>query len=133
MIRFFRSNRRGMLILDLVVSLIIIWFLIWVFLGVIGRLALNAREIALRYELSNFRTLVILYKELKGYYPEDLKVLLQSSHNLSPTNEIVFGEKFLGVVGYDKFGNPVDPFGNRLVYDPGKGVISSKSKGYENW
>jgi hypothetical protein len=128
-----KSNRSGLLLLDLVTSLTIISFLIWVFGAIIGTLSQNAREIALRYQLNNFRALLVLYKELKGYYPEDLKVLIQSSHRLSKTDELIFNEKFLGSLEQDEHGDPLDAFGRRLYYDSRKGVVGSQTKGYENW
>ncbi|MBU0548189.1 MAG: hypothetical protein KJ710_06875 [Candidatus Omnitrophica bacterium] len=131
--RFFTKNKSGLLILDLAVSLTVIWFLIWIFGGVIGTLAQNSREVALRYQLNNFRMLIVLYKELKGHYPEDLKVLIQSSHRLSNADEIIFNEKFLGSLEQDEHGTPLDAFSNRLYYDSWKGVVGSTTKGYENW
>jgi len=128
-----KKDRSGLLLLDLAVSLTIIGFLIWVFGGIIGRLTQNSREVWLQYQLNNFRMLLVLYKELKGYYPEDLKVLIQSRHRLSQADEIIFDEKFLGSLEQDEHGAPLDAFGNRLYYDPGKGVVGSQTKGYENW
>ena len=122
-----------MLLLDLVTSLTIICFLIWIFGGILGTLSLNARQTALRYQLNNFRMLLVLYKELKGYYPEDLVVLIQTSHRLSETDELVFSEKFLDSLEQDEHGEPLDAFGHRLSYDNKMGVIGSKTKGYENW
>ena len=129
----FKKDKNGLLILDLAVSLTVIGFLIWIFGGVIGTLAQNSREVSLRYQLNNFRMLLVLYKELKGYYPEDLKVLIHSSHRLSKTDELIFSEKFLGALEQDEHGAPLDAFGSRLYYDSRKGVVGSTTKGYENW
>jgi len=131
--RLDKKDRSGLLLLDLAVSLTIIGFLIWVFGGIIGTLTQNSREVSLRYQLNNFRMLLVLYKELKGCYPEDLKVLIKSSHRLSQADEIIFDEKFLGSLEQDEHGAPLDAFGNRLYYDPRKGVVGSQTKGYENW
>lgn len=128
-----KKSKSGMLILDLVISLTIIGFLIWVFGGIIGRLSKNAQETALRYQLHNFRMLIVLYKELKGHYPEDLKVLIQSRHRLSNADELIFDEKFLGKLKQDKHKNPVDTFGNSLYYDAVRGMVGSTTKGYKNW
>ncbi|MDD5408909.1 MAG: hypothetical protein PHC71_02330 [Candidatus Omnitrophica bacterium] len=129
----FKKDKSGLLLLDLTVSLTIIGFLIWIFGAFIGALAQNSREVALRYQLNNFRMLVVLYKELKGYYPEDLKVLVQSSHRLSKTDELIFKEKFLSSLEQDEHGEPLDVFGSRLYYDSRKGVVGSTTKGYETW
>lgn len=121
-----------MLLLDLVTSLTIIWFLIWIFGGIIGPLSRNAREIALRYQLNNLRMLVRLYKELKGHYPESLKVLIESSYKFK-SKEIIFGDIFPNKLKQDAQGVLLDAFGNHLYYDPGKGVVGSETKGYQNW
>lgn len=131
--RWSKKNKSGILLLDLITSLTIIGFLIWVFGGVIGTLTQNVKEAALRYQLSNFRTLVVLYKQLKGNYPEDLLVLIQSRHKFSQTDELVFNEKFLSDLAQDEQGAPIDAFGNRLYYNQRGGVVGSTTKGYENW
>ena len=128
-----KKSKSGMLLLDLVTSLTIIGFLIWIFGGIIGTLSQSARETALRYQLNNFRMLVVLYKQLKGYYPQDLSVLIQSSHRLSQTDELIFNEKFLGSLEKNERGELVDAFGNRLNYDHRVGIVGSTTKGYENW
>jgi len=132
-LRSFKKSKSGMLLLDLITSLTIIGFLIWIFGGIIGTLTQNVKETALRYQLNNFRMLVVLYKQLKGYYPEDLKVLIQSSHRLSQADELIFNEKFLSSLEQDEHGTPLDAFGNCLYYDQRKGVVGSTTKGYENW
>ncbi|MDD5252700.1 MAG: hypothetical protein WC060_04660 [Candidatus Omnitrophota bacterium] len=131
--RSLKKNKSGLLILDSAVSLTIIAFLIWIFGAIIGTMSQNTREIALRYQLSNFRMLLILYKELEGYYPQDLKILIKSSHRLSRADELIFDDKFLGSLEQDEQGEPLDAFGARLYYDPRRGVVGSQTKGYENW
>jgi len=101
--------------------------------GIIGALTLTTKETALRYQLNNFRMLVILFKELKGYYPKDLNVLMQSTHRLSATDELIFNEKFLSSFEQDEHGLPLDAFGNSLTYDHRLGAVGSTTKGYENW
>lgn len=131
--RLLKQSRSGIILLDLATSLTIISFLIWIFGGVIGTLSRNARETALRYQLNNFRMLVLLYKELKGNYPKDLKVLTQFSYRLSQSDELIFKEKLLDNLAQDKDGNSIDAFGNLVYYDSGRGVVGSTTKGYENW
>jgi len=131
--RLLKKNKSGMLILDLATTFTIIGFLIWVFGGIIGPLAQSTKETALRYQLNNFRMLVMLYKELKGYYPKDLLTLVQSSYKLFESDEVIFKKKFLSDLQQDQQGALIDAFGSRLYYDPGKGVVGSTAKGYENW
>ena len=131
--RFCRKDKSGMLLLDLIASLTIITFLIWIFGGIIGTLAQNARETALRYGLNNLRLSLNLYKMLKGSYPEDLRGLMQSTIILTKSDKMLFGERFLFSLATDKQGNAIDPFGNKFYYDSRKGVVGSQTKGYENW
>ena len=129
----FKKNKSGMLLLDLATSLTIIWFLIWIFGGIITMVAKNARETALRYQLNNFRMVITLYKELKGQYPQDLRVLLATDYKVTKEGEPVPSEKLLFNFKQDSQGAVLDVFGNLLYYDPKKGVIWSQTKGYENW
>ena len=130
--RLLKKNKSGMLLLDLVVSLTIIGFLIWIFGGIINTLSQNARETALRYGLNNLRMSLNLYKMLKGDYPQDLKGLMQSEIS-TKSEKMLFNEKFLFSLGTDKQGNAIDPFGNKFYYDYRKGVVGSTTEGYENW
>lgn len=131
--RSLNKDKSGILLLDLITSLTIIWFLIWIFGGIIGTLSKNARETALRYQLNNFRMVLILYKELKGNYPKDLGVLLKTDYKASKEDKPILSEKLLVSFKQDVQGFVLDVFGNRLYYDPGKGVIWSQTRGYENW
>ena len=128
-----KKYKSGMLLLDLVASLTIIGFLVWIFGGIIGTLSRSAKETALRYQLNNYRMLVMLHKELKGNYPESLLTLIQTKYRLSQADELIFSDKFLDNIEQDKDGLPVDAFGNHLYYEPRKGVVGSTTKGYENW
>ena len=131
--RWFKKNKSGMLLLDLVTSLTIIGFLIWIFGGVIGTLSQNARETALRFQLNNFRMVLKLYKELKGQYPEDLQVLLATDYKVDKEAKPILSGQLLFNFKQDLKGVVLDAFGNRLDYDQRKGVVGSTTKGYENW
>lgn len=128
-----KKSKSGMLFLDLVITLIIIGFLIWVFGGMIGSLTQNVKETALRYQLKNFRMVLNLYRELKGEYPQDLQVLLATDYKMAKEDKPVLGEKFLINPRQDLKGIILDAFGNGFYYDHRKGVVGSTTKGYENW
>lgn len=127
------KEKSGVLILDLITSLTIIWFLIWIFGGIINTLSKNCKETALRYQLNNFRMVLMLYKELKGNYPQELGVLLKTDYKPTQYAQPVYSEKLL--IGFKQGlrGEVLDAFGSRLYYDPQKGMIRSQTKGYENW
>ncbi len=131
--RLFKENKSGMLILDLITSLTIICFLIWVFGAVIGTLSKTSRETTLRYQLSNLRMMLMLYKQLKGQYPSDLETLIKADYKVSKGSKSILSENFLVSLKQDAKGTLLDAFGNRLYYDPGKGVIWPQTKDYENW
>jgi len=131
--RLLNQNKSGMLFLDLITSLTIIWFLIWLFGGIINTLGKSARQTALRYQLNNFRMVLVLYKELKGHYPKDLEELIKADYKVSKESESIFSEKFLLNFKRNVKGAVLDAFGNSFYYDPRKGVIGSQTKSYENW
>jgi len=126
-------SRRGMLILDLITSLTIILFLIWVFGAIIGTLSKTSRETTLRYQLSNLRMMLLFYKQLKGQYPPDLETLIKADYKVTKVSKPVLSEDFFVSAKKDAKGALLDAFGNRLYYDSRKGVIWSQTKDYENW
>lgn len=130
---WFKKNRSGILLLDLVTSLTIIWFLIWLFGGIITTVARNAKETALRYQLNNFRMVLTLYKELKGQYPQDLEVLLKTDYKMAKENKPIPSRMLIINLKQNLQGAVLDVFGNPFYYDPGRGVIWPQTKGYENW
>jgi len=128
-----RQLRKGMTLFELVVSLTIILVFSGILLGFISKASILARQTALRYELDNIRLLINLHREMEGEYPEDIKRFLKTPYVLGTSDKIIFGEKFVDTIGFDKEGYPVDPFGSRLFYDARKGVVRSVTKNYENW
>jgi len=131
--RLLKKNKSGISLLDLATSLTIICFLIWIFGGIIGILSKTSRETTLRYQLSNLRMMLMLYKELNGQYPLDLEALLKADYRVSKSDRPVLSENFSVSLKQDAKGGLLDAFGNRLYYDPRKGVILSQTKGYNNW
>lgn len=94
-----------------------------------------AKEVALRSELGNIRTAVILYQMLNKRNPESLREMVKESY-LLPTQEkrmIQIKRLYLESASADKDGNPLDPFGNPFAFDARSGIVRSSSKGYERW
>jgi hypothetical protein len=74
-----------------------------------------------------------LYHMLNGRYPADLKELL-TKRFLMPTKEgTIFSDQYLKSRALDQNGYPVDPFGQRYLYNPALGRVTSSTRGYENW
>ncbi len=97
------------------------------------------KETALTIELSTLRSSVNLYAALKGKLPESLKelssekVVLPKSGVEGRDYEVVFVGPFVESMSMDEDGNLTDPFGNRYLYDPETGRVSSSTGGYLNW
>jgi type II secretory pathway pseudopilin PulG len=128
-----RNLRNGLTLFEFAVVLIIILIFAGTLLGFLYKAAIRAKEVTLQFELKNLRLALDLYKKIKGEYPQDLRLLIQTRYTPYGTSEIIFGQEFLEIVGTDKESYPIDPFGNRFYYNSGKGVVNSKAKGYENW
>lgn len=91
-----------------------------------------ARETALRIELSNIRTSIILYLTLNRRYPASLKDMVTDKYTL-PTGNNVVKYKYIEGMAVDNDGNPLDPFGAPFNYDRKTGWVKSSTTGYESW
>ncbi len=90
------------------------------------------REAALRIELSNIRTSIILYITLNRRYPESLSVMVREGYTL-PTGSGLIKNKYIEGMAVDKDGNLLDAFGAPFTYESRTGWVKSSTKGYENW
>lgn len=90
------------------------------------------REVALRSELGNIRTAVIIHITVNRRYPASLKEMLREGYTL-PTGSGIIKYEFLEGMAVDKEGNLLDTFGNPFTYDSKTGWVKSSSKGYESW
>src|SRR3989338_748042 len=90
------------------------------------------REVALRSELGNIRTAIILYITLNRRYPESLKDMVREGYTL-PTGSGPVKYKYIEGMAVDKDGNLLDTFGNPFTYESKTGWVKSSTKGYESW
>lgn len=125
--------KKGLTLLELVASFIIILLLIAAILIFFQKLTIDAKRAALKIELKSLRLSLTLYQAVKGKSPQDLRELMVAKIRPQGSDEIIFGEQFLTTVGRDGEGYPLDPFGTKFFYHPGRGVIRSATKGYEDW
>jgi hypothetical protein len=92
-----------------------------------------AQEVALRTGLSAMRSAVKLYEIHEHHTPPDIQTLLGRGY-LQPTAQgSVFVPAYLLNQALDADGFPVDPFGNRFLYDPATGRVHSQTPGYGTW
>lgn len=90
------------------------------------------REVALRSELGNIRTAIMIHISVKRRYPESLRDMLREGYVL-PTGGGIIKYQFLEGMAVDRDGNLLDTFGNPFIYDKRTGWVKSRSKGYESW
>lgn len=90
------------------------------------------REVALRSELGNIRTAIVLYITLIRRSPESLRDLVREDCTL-PTGSGLIKYKYIERMAVDKDGNLIDPFGNPFSYERKTGWVKSSTKGYESW
>ena len=90
------------------------------------------REVALRSELGNIRTAVILYITLNRRYPASLRDMVREGYTL-PTGSGLIKYKYIEGMAVDKDGNLLDTFGAPFTYESQTGWVKSSTKGYESW
>jgi type II secretory pathway pseudopilin PulG len=133
------SDRAGKTVPDALITLCIIGVLAGIFLTVLERVTQEARDTALRSELSNLRTSIALFRLTHGRYPDslrelrDTKVLLPARVGADRYTWSAIDERYLMAHAVDEQGNVLDPFGNRFAYDPLTGAVNAMTAGYETW
>ncbi|MBM2839358.1 MAG: hypothetical protein HW415_1983 [Deltaproteobacteria bacterium] len=90
------------------------------------------REAALRIELSNIRTSIILYVTLNRRYPVSLMDMVREGYTL-PTGSGLVKYKYMEGMAVDKDGYLLDTFGAPYTYESKTGWVKSSTKGYESW
>lgn len=92
-----------------------------------------AREVTLRMGLTTVRNAVLLYQIREGRTPPGLRTLLNDAYMLPTEQGTFFSRRYLERQALDTDGFPIDPFGNRFLYDPTDGTVRSQTKGYTTW
>lgn len=134
-----RRKRKGLTVIEAVISLCLIGVLLLIVVPRYQRLAREAGETTLKAELGNIRTTVKLFRLLNGRYPESLreltekKILMPAGAGTDAYRNSVFDDRYLLPNAVDAQGNIIDAFGARYVYEPGTGRVRSDTSGYENW
>jgi|GEM_PF-494287 len=142
------ARRRGLSLLELTVTVCLIFILSGVFAVYIHRTLKAAREIALRNELLNIRLAVEHYQIITGRPPESLIELtlpmqgiyapviaenLKNRLTSAKTDSKISAYKFLEPFRLDSKGFLTDPFAHRYGYEREKVKVYSQTKGYERW
>jgi len=120
------------------VLMIIFAFMLSIYSGQVHR----ADEGILRAQLRALRMQAKLFKVVRGRWPQDTKELVQDPLSIfplgaanlpqEPASRMLKAGPVLAVAA-DEDGYPVDPWGNRFVYERLTGRIRSGMEGYESW
>ena len=127
------ASSRGATLLELGIAIGVLA----VFLGgaaiCYGGMIHRAKEAALRTELRNLRGVISFFEARKRARPADLREL----ENAGFTKYVPLGTSgkrpYFEFLSKDEAGYPLDPFGNRYVYDTRNGSVSSRTEGYRDW
>ena len=104
-----------------------------------------AREVALRYELANIRTAIVLFTALNRRSPASLEELVSAQY-LLPDEEFsaaagevplekrtIFKRSYLEPTSVDARGQILDPFGKPYRYSPQRGQVTPALARYRQW
>lgn len=128
------NGQQGRTLLESLLVLIMVAFFLLIAVEKFWTSAYMAREAALNIELANIRRAVNLYIITKGKIPESLKQLIKEQVVIPKHDVLVRMEwPYIQNMSLDEEGYPLDPFGNRFVYDAKNGKVKSGTKGYEMW
>ncbi|MCE5194537.1 MAG: type II secretion system protein GspG [Nitrospiraceae bacterium] len=126
------KNKKGSSIVETLIVLIAISVLIVTVMGYYEDLAWEAKQTALKTELTNIRQSILLFKITKGRYPKSLQELLTENF-VVPAKDTMIRSKYLEPHIIDQNKNILDPFGIPFVYDPSTGKVKSQKKDFESW
>jgi type II secretory pathway pseudopilin PulG len=135
--RSFR-NRRGIAIVEALIALCVIGVLAGVVISRYQRVTTEARATAVKTELTNVRTAVMLFKMLNGRNPDNLREMIDKNVILPARIGIgysgsFFKQKYLLANAVNDRGDVMDAYGNALAYDPTRGEVRSTTRGCETW
>ncbi|MBI4824235.1 MAG: hypothetical protein HY805_08415 [Nitrospirae bacterium] len=134
-------SSEGYGIVETFIVLIIIGVLAITFMERFERTAIEAKKEALRIELINLRQSILLFKIIKGRYPNDLKELISEEYALPHkvgedetqryVGKPIFRRKYIEPYSVDERMNILDPFGLAYLYYPANGSVRSQKDGFE--
>lgn len=130
-----RDGQGGRTSFETVLAAILLFLLLIVAVEEYGRSVKPVRESALTVELSNLRSAIHYHIVLEGRLPASLnELMLVTKRDIEGEDYIlrIIGS-FVGSMTTDEEGWPLDPFGNRYVYNAATGGVHSSTEGYEKW
>ncbi|MHB8836164.1 MAG: hypothetical protein ACYC9Y_10700 [Candidatus Methylomirabilia bacterium] len=143
--RFERHRERGAAAFNTLATCILIAILISTGMTYYFRVVRLAREVALRYELANIRTAVVLFTARNKRFPASLTQLVEEQYlladeefsvaagQLSLEKRTIFKRSYLEPSSVDAQGQALDPFGKPYRYDPQRGRVIPADERYGRW
>lgn len=111
-------------------NLLVFFFIVILFLLIMGYyhryLNIIKERVALE-EINHINSALVVHYVLHGRFPEDIRELVKDRQRLS-YRESFFEKRYLEGIKTDKDGYPVDPWGNRYIYDEKNHIIMLKKK-----
>lgn len=147
-VRVRRAGRRGeggAAAFNTLATCILIAILISTGMTYYFRVVRLAREVALRYELVNIRTAIVLFTTRNKRFPVSLKQLVEEKYLLadeefsiaagqvSLEKRTIFKRSYLEPSSVDAQGLVLDPFGKPYRYDPQRGRVTPVDERYGRW
>jgi competence protein ComGC len=133
------TDRSGRTVLETVLVLLFISIFLVVAIDRFTSSVRSIRENALVVEIGNLRRSVNFYAVINKKLPASLKTLLTEKAMVAREDirgeeyDVVIVGSFIESMTVDPDGEPLDPFGNRYVYDPATGRVNSSTPGYGSW
>lgn len=126
-------RERSFSTLELCIVVFLIGCFIVMGIGIYCHFLKRAKEVVLQTELKNMRAVIAFYYGIYHRYPEDLREIKERGYIDFSGKPPLFKKRQLELLIVDKEGYPVDPFGNRYLYDKERGCVTSQTRGYERW
>ncbi|MBU1146992.1 MAG: type II secretion system protein GspG [Candidatus Omnitrophica bacterium] len=114
-------NDKGRSLIEIIFTILVILIISAVFARYWIVHLKEAREAALENQLTNIKLSLELYTIAEGRYPEDLRELDKRCE--VGRGDSIYTRKYLEHQFVDKDGYPVDPHGQRFIYDEKTGTI----------
>jgi len=119
--------QHGRGVLELIFIILIVGLIAGIFSGYLIRNLDEAREVALENQLTNLKYSLELYMTLEGSYPENIRELNKKYRTVKEST--LYGRRYLENQAQDKDGYPIDPYGNRFIYNNKTGTIKGGRDG----
>lgn len=111
-----KKSNRGIIAFE---NVLVFFFIILLFIIVIGYyhryLNIIKERVALE-EIYHINSAIVVYYALHGRFPDDIRELTNDRQRLA-YRESFFNKKYIEGIKTDNNGYPIDPWGNRYIYD----------------